>query len=824
MITQQLAKAGNQSIRYLLTLVCSSLALSAAAADLQLTGDSMHDRAVLAGLNDPETAIALLPDDRQLAADIIADWLLHNRRAAVGTEGAGREDAIWVGADDNCDYNSIQDAIDAAPGFPQSTHIKIVNNLEYTDQVLRIEDKHITMTGISSGTCQVLGFGSERVTLDGSGTTNRPVIRIRNNGINSRMQVRLFNLSIQGGSTSTSSLGCSEARRNGGGLNILGRVQATLNNTLVRDNITQSGGGTCSSTRTAHGGGIYFNSENTEDASLRLEDGSGVLNNETRSTSSSLASIRHGHGGGIALFGAELTLADPNVNVSLNRTAGSRPGFGGGIFLEGPSSSLLSHAGGLLSGILLNQTAPGSETHGGGVYISADASLTLRPRDPGGHSPVIGSNTADGNGGGIRSLSASINLEEATISNNLSRRHGGAIAARNSSLDMRSRPIYCAQSALPLPICSRLSGNTARGSGGALHLIGHEPTSSDSILIGQTYIYDNQAIGGGSVAAVAGPEAHLVMEGVFIYGNHGSPYLFSLMDQSLTAVHWSTIAGNPEDRHAVFHVVNQPENDTMTRLRLHGSIVWEPGAVIATRSGPTFTPSRCSIGHQPLAESGLSVGSNFYSQINPELIDPASGDLRPGPTSPAIDYCDSGTHPPLLRDIASQFRNVPYNQPTTAAPNSADGDYDIGGYEVQPLPLANADLFVSAEFDPEEADVGQSVALSISAGNLGPDSVGNVIAEYLLPEGYEFLSADPFDGISHSFSPTTGQGLWDIGDLDVNEVAELTINLAVTEVPEYVVFISIEGDGDDPDSSNDSAEVSIIVSQSSDDIFADRFE
>lgn len=808
-----------------LTILVAILSGSAWGTEMRLTGVPENDRAILAGLENAQTAIDLLPNDRRLATDIIDDWLGHNHQSTYRAQQLEHDQTIWVGDDGNCDFNSIQDAIDAAPGFPQSSQIMIVNNMDYTEQALRIEDKHITLTGISSGICQVLGIGSERITLDGSGSTSRPVIRVRNNGTDFRMQIRLFNLRIQGGSTSTSSLGCSEARRNGGGLNILGRVQATLNNTVVRDNITQSGGGTCSSTRTAHGGGIYFNSESTEDASLTMEDGSGVINNETRSTSSTNSTTRRGNGGGLALFGSiELVLAHSNVSVSLNRTAGDNPGDGGGIYMTTPFSRVVSHAGGFFNGIILNQTQPGSGRNGGGLWLGANTELVLGPEGSGGISPAISSNTADGDGGGVFSSSGSIDLLNAIISNNLARNNGGGIAAFASALTMRSSVHLCALATEPLPRCSRLSTNHAHQDGGALHISSLESAPKRPLDISRTHINQNSAANRGSVAFVDGPPIELKMEGVFVYGNSGSPFLFYLGDQSLTAFHWSTIAGNPDDRSAVFRLVNSSENSTATRLRLHGSIVWEPGATIASRTGPTFTPSRCTIGHQELADSGLSVGSNFYSHIDPELIDPSVGDLRPGPSSPAIDYCDAGTHPPQFSDIAYNPRGIPYNHPTTEPPNPADGDFDVGGYEVQPVPTVGADLSINAEFLPVQASEGQTVALEITAHNLGPDSTSGVLAEYTLPDGYEFLSVDPFDGISHSFSPAQGLGVWQIGELNTDDTAGLTVNLAVTGNDNHLVTVSIEGDDEDPDMSNNETEAAIDFIESADKLFGDRFE
>lgn len=676
-----------------------------------LTGEPTRDRQLIASASTPKEALALLPGDPSLDSHIIADWLLRD----VGTQALSVREGInvvRVGGDAACHYSTVQDAIDNAPPPPAATVIRIARNGEYARQALQINDKNITLEG-GYANCSAREPDSPTTVLDGAGGSNRPVIRIRNKDDDMRMEVALHRLTIQGGTTTTGYFRCSESLRNGGGLNIRGRVMVDLSNTVVRDNATTSGqhpGIICGDPYSNSGGGIYFDGDGFRDSTLRLNAGTSVLNNAADGEGKSgIYDNLNGVGGGIFCRSGRILLDHPSIAIAHNRTGGPAPGSGGGVYLE-RDCVFHSQAGGILSGILLNESAvhgggiythtgrlrfhrpnPAlrpvialnrSEMHGGGIYVQTERDVILHMSIDG---VAVASNTSGGHGGGVyfSGWGSKFELMNTVIAGNLARGQGGGISIGRSDLVIGRSADSCNVS--DLSRCSRLENNHAEGHGGALRILG------GITEMHQTLISGNSSDSLGSVALVRGGFTQLLMEAVAIHGNHGSSRLFQLESQSLTSLDWSTIAGNrraDDPPLQVFRLHNEDHQFIRqnTRLRVRGSIIWEPGATMVNRTGPTFTPSNCTIGHTPLEESGLSVGSRFYSHINPRLRNPATGDLRLRPDSPAIDYCSSGQVgvAPEFTDLFGNTRGVAYSEPTTEAPNPGSGNFDLGIHELTP--------------------------------------------------------------------------------------------------------------------------------------------
>ncbi|QKT04152.1 hypothetical protein HUS23_10175 [Ectothiorhodospiraceae bacterium 2226] len=638
---------------------------------------------------------------------------------------------LRVGSDGACDFGSVQEALDAARAPPAHTHVRIARNGAYIEQALQIIDKHVTLEG-GYAHCAADAPDAATTALDGHGNGRRPVIRIRN-GEDFLMQVALHRLALQGGRTTRNYFICSESRRNGAGLNIRGRVAVTLTRTVVRDNEASSAsysGALCGTPSSNSGGGIYFDGEDFGDSRLTLGPGSSVVRNAA--LGKGRFEHMHGQGGGIYCKSGRLHLAR-NAAVAGNRTGGERPGDGGGLYLD-RGCNLRSSAGGILGGILMNESAQHgggiaartgrirfdrdgaalpavagnvAAGHGGGIYVPRDeevgfivrlGSVRLASNRSGGHGgglyfvnnrsrvelvdALITGNHAEGVGGGIRFGGARSHLElvDSALVQNSANGRGGALYFGASELIVRRAGDAC--DSAQIARCSRMENNHTQADGGALAL------AFGSAHISQSVIAGNSADGAGSVAWVSGSNSELHLEGVAIHGNHGAPQLFQLQDRSLTSVDWSTIAGNREGNAplAVFRLENDERHSVNTRLRVRGSIVWEPGAELASRSGPTFTPSNCTIGHRSLANSGLSVGSRFYSLNNPALRDPAAGDLRLRPNSPAIDYCSTqqaGVQP-RFTDLFDNARGVPFDGPTVTPINPGSGDFDLGVHELTP--------------------------------------------------------------------------------------------------------------------------------------------
>lgn len=620
---------------------------------------------IVAGLGDPEEAVAILPRDAELATEIVADRLRRSSRA--GTAAAPGDVVpsdvafLRVGGDAACDHADPAAAIAAAAGLPDWTVIRLANNAEYTEQRLRIVNRNVILEG-GYADCSADEPTEGNTVLDGSRSTGRPVIRVLNLGGERAAGLRLHRLTLQGGSTADANFNCSESDHNGAGLNIRGRVQADLFDTIVRNNRTSGGTGGifCGDVRDNWGGGIYMESEGFDDAHLQLHSGSGVINNRAGR-----------NGGGIAARATKVVLADPDVAVALNRSGDlfEENLGGGGIYLS--LSSLRSSAGGILMGIWGNEARSGG--NGGGVYAPSGASFA--PAEPDAFRPVLVGNLAEGDGGGLYQLIGSSELVDTLVAGNHAGGEGGGLLVGPGELVMRRSQAPC--SGAPVEHCSRLHNNSADGDGGALSQ-GHRFVES-SVKISQTTISGNSSGGLGSVAHVRGPEAETVLDSVAIHGNHGSSRLFQLVNGPVMTIGFSTIAGNRRPDDPALQVFRVLEFDgSPTGAVIHRSIVWEPGATIVHPDGDADSVAVCVVGHQPEAEAGFSF-ANSYSRIDPRLEDPAGGNLRLRADSPAIDYC--GGAPGV--DLFGEPRGVRYDGSTVTPPNPGDGDFDLGIHERQ---------------------------------------------------------------------------------------------------------------------------------------------
>ncbi|MDF1841148.1 MAG: DUF11 domain-containing protein [Rubripirellula sp.] len=97
--------------------------------------------------------------------------------------------------------------------------------------------------------------------------------------------------------------------------------------------------------------------------------------------------------------------------------------------------------------------------------------------------------------------------------------------------------------------------------------------------------------------------------------------------------------------------------------------------------------------------------------------------------------------------------------------NPNEDDYSSVTFE-----LAVADLSLTKEVDETTPNVGDNVTFTIETTNAGIDPATGVTVLDMLPEGLDFVSSSQTIGNYNSSS-----GIWNIGDLDANQTATLTI-------------------------------------------------
>lgn len=612
---------------------------------------------------------------RMLVAAALA-WITTMSFAGTGQWRVGPS------GDPACDFNDIQDAIDAVAandGGLSTIIVRVAGSAAdhlgntYTIDAADFDtvDTFRIIGGHDSCSASSPSAGAQ-TTLDAAG--NGRVFHLIYNAADADpvRTIELRNLEITGGDASFA----------GGGIRIQGhsgRHRIQIRNVLVSGNNTQSSGS---------GGGISIETDQASDsptAWVTISQGSIIHDNRA-----------DGGGGGLACFN---TSGGANPPVLLFNTAviSNQAVFnGGGLALSGCKNFSVRSAG-FDNGIRLNVAGSEAESgDGGGIHVANGGELVIEASGSE-RSAVVFGNSAD-NGGGLALVDdgSTAELVNTRIATNSANGDGGGILVRDADLTMgrvggvTGFPGDCQPQFDSASRCSVVFGNTAGGDGGGIALFGPEFGRVNRATIDQTLIHGNFSDGGrGSAAFVR--IAELVMEGAAVYENTGSPELFHLEDNANVVLAWSTVAGNFEesDSGRVFHIGGQ-----LTSLFVDGSIFWEPGQDLVSAAHSADTRGDCVIGHLPEADAGLS-STSFYSHIDPRLRDPGIGDLRLSLSSPAVDYCnDEAAFPPELNDLFDHRRAIDVGGPLEEAPNAPGGALDLGVHELQSLdPEIFADRF-----------------------------------------------------------------------------------------------------------------------------------
>ena len=134
---------------------------------------------------------------------------------------------IFVGNGAGCDFDTVQEAVDAAAAAPGEDVIAIANNRSYTAQQIHIDDAADLALYGGFASCPSAPSNA-RTTLDGTGGAAAPVITHEGAGL-----LELRNLTITGG----------DAVSAGGGLQSVGGGDLRLRNVEFVANSGGSGGG-----------------------------------------------------------------------------------------------------------------------------------------------------------------------------------------------------------------------------------------------------------------------------------------------------------------------------------------------------------------------------------------------------------------------------------------------------------------------------------------------------------------------------------------------------------------------------------------------------
>jgi T5SS/PEP-CTERM-associated repeat protein len=638
-----------------------------------------------------------------------------------------------VGASDDpdCDFNDLQDAIDAViaadDAFPRirlSGDAAVHAGKTYSIDASDFDDVFLSLQiiGGHASCADEQADRHARTVLDAQG--NGRVFDIEHEVDFPGLSIRLENLEIRGGQVSNG----------GAGLRIRGRPHSfnvTLDGVDVIDN---------HSTGNFYGGGIRLQptqSSSQDNAMLSL-DRTTIVGNSAGGSGGGLACVNNTgddvnpilfytdvelrgnvsdiNGGGLMINGCELIVrTDQSLGVDVDLAAvspriigNSASGFGGGIYiLNGGRMEVLSeifHAGNPPEVPML--IVSNDAEFGGGLALRGEA--------------------------GTEAL-----LVDTVIADNYAREDGGGIYLGDDqddhapTLEMRRSE----HSACPLPFadqspCSRLAFNHADGRGGALFMTGSGGPRPVARLY-QTVLDRNSSDGTGTVIRQEG-RGLVDIEGAAVFGN-GRPELdvalFSAQSAADLFVSWTTVAGNVGELGSVFSLSSQ------ANFWLAGSIIWEPEANLIHQFGSLGVRHLgCVIGHASSQEMSAVFDSlSFYSQVDPMLVNPAVGNIRVSHSSPAIDYCDTvdlfgQPETPRNHDIFNNPRGVAYRTIPNPAPNPGDGDYDLGAQERVPDSIdsssfweggTSSDWFNGSNWDGAVPDLNTRVEINTISPNPG---------------------------------------------------------------------------------------------------------
>ncbi len=540
--------------------------------------------------------------------------------------------------DPDCDFATIQSAIDSG-----ANPIHIVTGTYNTNLV--IDERSVQLLGGYS-TCNAAqntsNFNANEIPTINAGSGNFALPGITITGNDSRYDVALRNLKIQGGEGSgfLAGGGISVILANvslnlknvdlfnnegilGGGLSIIGGdVDVLADNLLVRNNIAQQGGG------------IYCagNGTNITITDTNIAMRSGIFDNQTSA----------GNGGGVLLqngcdlrtySGTRLNdfsdLRGIYSNVAVNGNGGGiAVESGSKLFLEGIEVCNGSCIGNDENPININDnqalTVDGSMGLGGGLYVT-----------------------------GTGSKVAAINMK---LANNLSTEGGGAYIGPDATFIIRKSRLPCWQAGL----CNQIDANRAARFGGGILV---EATSDTDITHTQ---FSNNRANSGTAAffrSSALPSTPTVIKSSIFSGNGDNgngEYRDSNVIHALADVDFlfTTVADN-QVLDEIFFKASE------STLNLEASVVHNPGIDVFG----FFFFNTGFIANCLVTNEDTSFNGNNIIVANPDFIDRVNGNYRITASSPAIDMCTGQS----ALDIDDQQRG--FDDPTVI---NIDGPYDAG--------------------------------------------------------------------------------------------------------------------------------------------------
>jgi hypothetical protein len=538
------------------------------------------------------------------------------------TQGTVTFASVGPASDAECDYTSIQDAVDS--GVDQ---VRISTATNYFENII-IQNNNISLIG-GYARCFVANTDVNNIsgysTIDGGG--NGIVIQVNND--NSSYDVNFTNLRLINGSYALIS-GTGGISLNGMG------TRVNMDNLWISDNL---------------GSGISANDIDI----LVIKDS--IIANNTNLT-----------GAGIYCSQSFVTIFGNSV-IRAN-TASS----GGGVYATNQcgftiySGQPFPSAGS--SGINSNTASQ----NGGGIYATQASTINMFGHEIDfGNGNILGdatravyllSNTAN-NGAGVYldGTNTTANLSGVFIASNIANINGGGIAVtQNAQLALIRYEIPCYSDLK----CNYFSGNmagTGLTGGGAIYT-----NNSSQIGIANTYFANNTAGFGNAILAIGNVTG--TIEGSIFTNNNGHSgragnFVIDVEDGSNLTIGFNTFVDNLASTSTLGVKNSHIENV--------GNLFYEyTSGTVLTLTTATAT-NYCLLSRDT---SGL-VGLNIVQAVIDPFVDRNSQDYHLDEILgiSAMDQCDTNTYYPSNKDIDLEPRGI--NLPLA----NTDGPYDIGADE-----------------------------------------------------------------------------------------------------------------------------------------------
>ncbi|MBL4661833.1 MAG: hypothetical protein JKY19_15850 [Alcanivoracaceae bacterium] len=581
--------------------------------------------------------------DRETEAQISKNIELLHTLKNYSYENMGI-DFLTVGADNQCNYSNIQDAIDDFAQSPLSNiEIRIATNKTYVENLI-IDNLNLSLVG-GYDNCTISGQSgtpdNTRVTIDGSNVA-LPVIRIT--GSSQRNTILLENLKLQNG--------IGTGLQTGGGLNAFdANVQILLNSVDINNNT---------------GSGLAIIGGTTTDTDIVMIDS--IIDSNTANNV----------GGGIYCEGSDASIIiGADSGIVFNQVLGANGKGGGAYIISGCNFSMYS------AGMVQNM----AKSDGGGLYVGDGARAFLIGREVCSAGTCLGDNirpvrfnanqadsdsSGQGNGGAVYITGSStfVSMSQIWLDDNRAA-SGGAISVHEGAALMIDRVAKNCWNSHIDDKCNLIESNLAisSGLGGAIN------NNNSQIEVLKTYLENNRADLGTAIYSVGNSAVSIIVSSLF--NNNGNDGLGGFSDQHVVRafdgaqylINYSTFA----DNHAQASVfgISGIGNSILT---LNKSIVddSDSGDVLNLSFGTANLD--CILAHEIDSITGTQL---FIG--NPQFVDRNNGNYHLNAAiSPAVDLCNDSGNGPL--DIDTDFRG--WDDPTVVNQGSnPNARYDAGADE-----------------------------------------------------------------------------------------------------------------------------------------------